>query len=70
VDTNLFTALSKKHPFRNFRNIIDNSGEYRQVWFEFKEKKYIEYVKRQIHVINRNEEDNRAEQKEQEDWVK
>jgi len=25
-----------KHPFRHFKFIIDNSGQYRQQWFEFK----------------------------------
>jgi hypothetical protein len=63
----LFTVLSRKHPFRNFKNIIDNSGEYRQMWFEFKGNKYIEYVKQQLQVFNRREEENREEQ---EDRVK
>jgi hypothetical protein len=53
----LFGALSRKHPFRNFKNIIDNSGPYRQEWFDFKSQRYIEWVKDIIAVHNRREEE-------------
>jgi len=53
----LFGALSRKHPFRNFKNIIDNSGPYRQEWFDFKSQRYIEWVKDIIATHNRREEE-------------
>jgi MarR-like DNA-binding transcriptional regulator SgrR of sgrS sRNA len=53
----LFHALNKSKPFRNFKWVIDNSGEYRQMWFDFKKAWYIRVVKDQILRLN-NFEDN------------
>jgi hypothetical protein len=47
---NLIRALDKKHPFRNFKWVVDNSGPYRQKWFDFKKQKLIEWVNNQIEV--------------------
>jgi hypothetical protein len=47
----LISALNKPKPFRNFKWQIDNSGEFRQQWFDFKKKRYIYWVKEQI-VLN------------------
>lgn len=44
----LYRALNRAKPFRNFRWEIDNAGEYREKWFEFKNKKLIEFVNEQI----------------------
>jgi hypothetical protein len=41
----LINALNKKHPFRNFKWVVDNSGDYRQKWFDFKNQRFIEWVK-------------------------
>ncbi len=43
----LFDQLSNRKPFQNFKFMIDSS-EYRQDWFDFKKKGYIEFVKGQI----------------------
>ncbi|MCK4346279.1 MAG: hypothetical protein KAX05_13430 [Bacteroidales bacterium] len=54
----LFNALNKSKPFQNFKWQIDNSGEYRQQWFDFKNMHYIELVKGQIdnnNIIDHNE---------------
>jgi hypothetical protein len=32
----LFNALNRKKPFREFKFVIDNSGLYRKEWFDFK----------------------------------
>jgi hypothetical protein len=48
----LYLGLSLSKPFRNFKDIIDNAGEYRQRWFDFKNDKYIEYVKEQLDSYN------------------
>ena len=32
----LIDALNKKKPFRSFKFVIDNSGDFRQKWFDFK----------------------------------
>ena len=52
----LFHALNKSKPFRNFKWVIDNSGEYRQMWFDFKKARYIQAVKDQILRLNNYEE--------------
>ena len=49
----LINALNKSKPFQNFKRQIDNSGEYRQFWFDFKKKRYIEWVKEQSDDYNR-----------------
>ena len=49
----LYRALNKSKPFRNFKWEIDNSGEYRQKWFDFKNQRLIEFVKDQIEQHNR-----------------
>lgn len=32
----LSRALSNSKPFRGFKFLVDNSGDYRQAWFDFK----------------------------------
>ncbi len=44
----LYVAISRKRPFANFKNIIDQSGSFRQDWFDYKKLKLIEYVKNEI----------------------
>ncbi|HED08134.1 MAG TPA: hypothetical protein ENI57_08470 [Ignavibacteria bacterium] len=45
-------GLRLSKPFRNFKDIIDDEGEYRQKWFDFKSEKYIEFVKEQLSDFN------------------
>jgi hypothetical protein len=40
----LFNALNKKKPFSQFKFEIDNSGKYRQKWFDFKQAKLENWV--------------------------
>ncbi len=40
----LFNALNKKKPFSQFKFEIDNSGKYRQEWFDFKQAKLENWV--------------------------
>jgi hypothetical protein len=49
----LYRALSKSKPFRNFKWEIDNSGEYRNQWFDFKLQRIIDFVKEQVERQNR-----------------
>ena len=51
----LFIALNRTNPFRNFKWHIDNSGKYRQRWFNYKDLRYIEWVKEQLDDHNRIE---------------
>ncbi len=44
----LINALNRRKPFSNFKWIVDNSGDYRQQWFDFRDKKYIEWVEDRI----------------------
>ncbi len=48
----LIGALNKKHPFQNFKWVVDNSGPYRQKWFDFKNQRLIEWVNDQLEVLN------------------
>jgi wyosine [tRNA(Phe)-imidazoG37] synthetase (radical SAM superfamily) len=48
----LVNALNKSKPFGNFKWQIDNSGDYRQEWFNFKKARYIDWVKDQINFKN------------------
>ena len=43
-------ALNRPKPFRNFKFEVDNSGPYRQKWFDFKKQQLIEWVKGQLTV--------------------
>ena len=40
----LTSALNKKKPFREFKFVIDNSGTYRQQWFDFKNAQLGQWV--------------------------
>jgi len=40
----LINALNRKHPFQNFKWVIDNSGPYRQKWFDFKTQSLKDWV--------------------------
>ena len=44
-------ALSRPKPFANFKFDIDNSGLYRQKWFDFKKLQMIEWVRGQV-IVN------------------
>jgi hypothetical protein len=44
----LISSLGRSRPFRNFKSVVDNSGEYRDKWFKFKEKKLMDWVEGQL----------------------
>ncbi len=48
IQSRLSNALTKVKPFRNFKFEIDNSGKYRQEWFDFKEQTYCDWINAQI----------------------
>ncbi len=48
----LFEALNRKKPFREFKYVIDNSGEYRQQWFDFKNACLKDWVRKSVEHIN------------------
>ena len=52
LQNSLFNALNKKHPFRNFKWVVDNSGPYRQKWFDFKNQRLIDGVKDQLDPLD------------------
>jgi hypothetical protein len=55
LQTKLSNSLNKKHPFKNFKWEIDRSGDYRQKWFDFKEIRYIDWVKNYLDKFNSKE---------------
>jgi hypothetical protein len=52
----LMYALNKKKPFREFKFVIDNSGDYRQKWFDFKNENLQKWVLNQFNEKVSNEE--------------
>ena len=51
----LINALNRRKPFANFNSQIDDSGDYREEWFDFKNARYIEHVKDQLERYNSEE---------------
>lgn len=47
LKVSLINALEKAKPFRNFKNIVDDSAEYRQKWFDYLLQENIKWVKMQ-----------------------
>ena len=47
----LFDALNKNKPFSRFKLEIDNSGEFRQKWFDFKLAKLENWVTEKLEEI-------------------
>lgn len=47
----LFDALNKNKPFSRFKLTIDNSGEFRQKWFDFKQAKLENWVTEKLKEI-------------------
>ncbi len=56
IQAKLFDALDKPKPFKNFKFQIDNSGEYRSKWFEYKAMRQIQNIKEQIDDKNSDDE--------------
>ncbi len=52
LQNKLINALNGRKPFQNFKWQIDNSGPFRQQWFDFKKMRYIHWVKEQIDLKN------------------
>lgn len=50
----LRNALNRPKPFKNFKWQIDNSGVFRQQWFDFKKLRYIQFVKEQIDLNDKD----------------
>ena len=44
----LIYALNQRKPFRQFKSILDDSGPFRQKWFDFKERKLQEWVQEHL----------------------
>ena len=40
LQNRLINALNRKKPFQNFKWQIDNSGEHRQKWFDYKKMRF------------------------------
>ena len=47
LQEDLTKILNRKSPFANFKDEIESSA-YRQKWFDFKNRKYEEYVQEQL----------------------
>ena len=49
LQESLINALNRKSPFANFKFIVEGSS-HRQQWFDFRAKKYREYVKEELEM--------------------
>ena len=56
LQSRLFDALRKKKPFKEFKFVIDNSGDFRQQWFDFKNKWQQDFVTRQLNRLKPTDE--------------
>lgn len=56
LQSRLFDALRKNRPFREFKYVIDNSGDFRQQWFDFKNKSQQDFVARQLNRLKPTDE--------------
>lgn len=48
LQSRLLESLSKRKPFREFKFIIDNSGDVRQQWFDFRNQWQQNFVLKQV----------------------
>ena len=55
----LIKALNKKKPFREFKFTIDNSGVYRQQWFDFKNTQLKQWVSDKFYEATNDDGENR-----------
>jgi hypothetical protein len=54
LQNKLINVLNRPKPFQNFKWHIDNSGKYRQQWFDFKKMRYIQWIKKQVELNNKD----------------
>lgn len=52
LQNRLIRALNRKGPFREFKFVIDNAGEYRQKWFSFKDEQIHKWVLDSVNQSN------------------
>ena len=51
IRTVLLEALGRRKPFSQFKDAVDNSGDYREQWFAFKDRRNIEWVEDALKYI-------------------
>lgn len=56
LQSQLFEALRKNKPFREFKFVIDNSGDFRQQWFDFKNNWQQDFVAKQLNILETKDE--------------
>lgn len=56
LQSRLFDALRKNKLLREFKFVIDNSGDFRQQWFDFKIKWQQDFVARQLNILKPTDE--------------
>ncbi|QHV94566.1 UPF0158 family protein [Spirosoma endbachense] len=48
LQSRLLTILGQSKPFRHFKEAVDRSGSQRLVWFSFRDKQKISWLKQQL----------------------
>jgi len=57
----LIDGLGRPKPFHNFKFVIDNSVDYREKWFAYKEKRGCEWIEEQIESFNNRIDDDQED---------
>lgn len=52
LQSKLIHALNNKKLFSGFKFVIDNEDEQRQSWFDFKNRRYMEWTEEQLNLYN------------------
>jgi hypothetical protein len=52
----IFQALNRRSPFRNFKDIVESS-DYRDEWFEYRGRRFLEHTSDQIEAIIHRDDD-------------
>jgi hypothetical protein len=56
LQSRLFNTLRKNKPFKEFKYVIDKSGDFRMQWFYFKNKWHQDFVARQLYRLKPTDE--------------
>lgn len=51
----LLGALNRPKPFQHFKRVLDQAGESRKEWFDFRRKRYEDWVREQMELVNRED---------------
>lgn len=57
IQQRFFDVIQRRKPFQQFKNLLLDYPDLRQQWFDYKDKRMIEYVEQQLEMYNRQQQD-------------